>query len=93
MIEHNQVFTKCTDHDVLLYPEVLLALNPNMVPWMTVLGVLGAAIGYLIGGAVYPAAMVPALYGLCIGSVAGILVRILLRSRISREKDPEDPAG
>jgi zinc transporter ZupT len=68
-----------------------LAFNINLVPWMTILGVLGAAIGYLIGGATYPAAMVPALYGLCIGSVAGILVRIVMRARIGREKDPEDP--
>lgn len=70
-----------------------MALNHNLVPWMTILGVLGAAVGYLIGGATYPAAMVPALYGLCIGSVAGIVVRILLRSRIAGKKDPEDPAG
>ncbi len=68
-----------------------MAFNINLVPWMTILGVLGAAIGYLIGGATYPAAMVPALYGLCIGSVAGILVRIVMRARIGREKDPEDP--
>jgi hypothetical protein len=70
-----------------------LAFNPNLVPWMTIIGVLGAAIGYLIGGATYPAAMVPALYGLCIGSVGGILVRIVLRSRTKRDEDPETPAG
>ena len=70
-----------------------MAFNPNLVPWMTIIGVLGAGIGYLIGGATYPAAMVPALYGLCIGSVGGILVRIVLRSRTNREKDPENPAG
>ena len=70
-----------------------MAFNPNLVPWMTILGVLGAAIGYLIGGATYPAAMVPALYGLCIGSVGGILLRIVLRSRTSGKKDPESPAG
>jgi hypothetical protein len=70
-----------------------LAFNPNLVPWMTILGVLGAAIGYLIGGATYPAAMVPALYGLCIGSVGGILVRIILRSRAASKKDPESPVG
>jgi hypothetical protein len=70
-----------------------LAINPNLVPWMTILGLLGAAIGYLIGGATYPAAMVPALYGLCIGSVGGILVRIILRSRAARKDDPETPSG
>ena len=70
-----------------------MAFNPNLVPWMTILGVLGAVIGYLIGGANYPAAMVPALYGLCIGSVGGILVRIILRSRAKRDEDPETPAG
>jgi zinc transporter ZupT len=72
---------------------VLLTLDPNLVPWMTILGVLGAAVGYLIGGAVYPAAMVPALYGLCIGSIAGILVRIVLRSRTKGKKDSEDSSG
>ena len=70
-----------------------MAINPNLMPWMTILGVLGAAVGYLVGGAIYPAAMVPALYGLCIGSVAGILVRIVLRARTGRQKDPENPAG
>ena len=70
-----------------------MAFNPNLVPWMTIIGVLGAAIGYLIGGATYPAAMVPALYGLCIGSMAGILVRIVLRARTGRKEDPENPAG
>jgi hypothetical protein len=70
-----------------------LAFNPNLVPWMTILGVLGAVIGYLIGGATYPASMVPALYGLCIGSVGGIFVRIILRSRAAGKKDPESPPG
>jgi hypothetical protein len=70
-----------------------VAFNPNYLPWMTILGLLGVAIGFLIGGATYPAAMVPALYGLCIGSVGGILVRIVLRVRASKEKDPGDAAG
>jgi len=68
--------------------------NLNYVPWMTVLGVAGAGIGYLIGGASGQQAVVPALYGLCIGSAAGIVVRIVVRARTmrdQRDRDRESP--
>ena len=70
-----------------------MAFNPNYIPWMTILGVLGGAIGFVIGGATFPAGQVPALYGLCIGSAGGILVRIVLRARTGKQKEPEKPAG
>jgi hypothetical protein len=70
-----------------------VAFNPNLMPWMTILALLGAGIGYLIGGGAYPAAMVPALYGLCIGSMAGILVRIFVRYKTVKKKDPEEPTA
>ena len=57
-----------------------MAFNPNYVPWMTVLGLIGAAIGYLVAGqGTGPEATLPALYGLVGGCLAGIVVRIVLR--------------
>lgn len=66
--------------------------NLNYVPWMTVLGVAGAGIGYLIGGGSGQQAVVPALYGLCIGSVAGVVVRIVVRAKSIKnlERQQED---
>ena len=65
-----------------------MAFNLNYVPWMTVLGIVGAGIGYLVGGmGSGPAGMLPALYGLCGGTFAGIVVRILVRYRTSRKAD------
>ena len=72
-----------------------MAFNPNYVPWMTILGLAGAAIGYLIGGGgTGPEATIPALYGLLGGCFAGIVVRILLRrwtmQRIAQERAARD---
>lgn len=78
-----------------------MAFNPNYVPWMSVLGLVGAAIGYLVGGqGTGPEAILPALYGLVGGSLAGIVVRIVLRrwtlqraamdSSAQSSRDPKD---
>ena len=73
-----------------------MAMNPNYVPWMTILGLGGAGIGYAIGGGgTGPEATLPALYGLVGGSLAGIVVHIILRRRsiqkASSAKQPEEP--
>jgi len=67
-----------------------VAFNPNYVPWMSILGVVGAVIGYLAGGGGSgPEATVPALYGLVAGSLAGIVVRIFLRKRTQKRYDAD----
>lgn len=71
-----------------------MAFNPNYVPWMSMLGIIGLGIGYLVGGGGQgPEKMVPALYGLLIGSVAGVVVRIVLRRRFAKRQAAEDPPG
>jgi len=73
-----------------------MAFNPNYVPWMSVLGILGLGIGYLTaggGGCGGPERMVPGLYGLLIGSLIGVVVRMALRRRLTRQKEPKDQHG
>ncbi len=71
-----------------------MAFNPNYVPWMSVLGMLGLGIGYLTaGGGGGPERMVPGLYGLLIGSLIGVVIRMALRRRFARREEPKDPPG
>jgi hypothetical protein len=74
-----------------------MAFNYNYVPWLSILGIIGAVIGYVIGGGSSgPQAMLYALIGLSIGTVTGMLVRIGLRYRDQLSKDPataEDKSG
>ena len=71
----------------------------NFVPWMSLLGALGLAAGYLLGGGSTGAASnIYALYGLGAGSILGIVVRIVVRARTAREApprqaDPKPPEG
>ncbi len=59
-----------------------VAFNPNYVPWMSLLGIIGLGIGFAIGGGrTDPQGMIPPLYGLLIGSVVGVVVRMALRRR------------
>ena len=59
-----------------------MAFNYNYVPWLSFLGIIGAAIGYVVGGGRSgPQAMYFAMVGLLIGTVTGMLVRIGLRYR------------
>ena len=67
-----------------------MAFNPNYVPWMSILGVLGAGVGYLVGpGEDHPEFMIPICCGLVGGSMLGILVRIFLRHRENRKYETE----
>jgi hypothetical protein len=65
-----------------------MAVNCNYVPWLSILGIIGAVIGYVVGGGSSgPRAMYFALIGLVIGTVTGMLVRIGLRYRDRVFKD------
>jgi hypothetical protein len=65
-----------------------MAFNYNYVPWLSLLGIIGAAIGYVVGGGRSgPRAMYFALVGLLIGTVTGMLVRIGLRYRERIDND------
>jgi len=58
---------------------------------MSLLGIGGMATGYLVGGGSNdPQAMVPALYGLVGGCVAGVAVRIVLRRRYMAQRRDEN---
>ncbi len=62
-----------------------LKKNLNYVPWMTLLGLVGAGIGALIGrGGLEQREFIFPLYGLCIGSMLGVGVRIMVR-RMSKD--------
>ena len=72
-----------------------MAFNPNYVPWMTILGPIGAGIGYMVGGGpdAGQAAMAPAIWGLLCGSLAGLLARVMLRrhwERLHRDSSTAD---
>jgi zinc transporter ZupT len=68
-----------------------VALNPNYVPWMSILGIAGMVIGFVIGGgSTDPQGMIPALYGLLAGSFAGIVIRIVVRSKSTRQEKSDD---
>jgi hypothetical protein len=69
----------------------VVLFNPNYVPWMTVLGILGAGVGFLIGGGEGDQAIGTALYGLVAGSLAGIVTRIVLRSMTARKAAGQQP--
>ncbi|HOX45340.1 MAG TPA: hypothetical protein PK668_17220 [Myxococcota bacterium] len=65
-----------------------MAFNPNNVPWLTVVGLLGAGIGFLVGRLMGYAGdpMVPPLYGFCAGMVGGVITRIVVRQRWQRRQ-------
>lgn len=62
-----------------------MAVNPNLIPWLSILGVAGAVVGYLWGRWTACAdPMIPALVGLCAGTFAGLVLRVVLRLRWAR---------
>jgi len=65
-----------------------MALNYNYIPWLSLLGIIGAAIGYVVGGGSSgPQAWYFAMVGLLIGTVTGMVVRIVLRYRERTSKE------
>jgi hypothetical protein len=70
-----------------------MSINPNYVPWFSLLGVIGAGIGYLLseekGG---QGAVVPAMVGLVVGVGIGVAVRIYLKIQSVRAQQKVDPA-
>jgi hypothetical protein len=69
-----------------------VTFNPNYMPWMTILGVLGAGIGYAVGpGGTGPEATLPAIYGLLFGCFAGIVLRVLLRRWTMKRAEQDEP--
>ena len=68
-----------------------MRINLNLVPWMSLLGILGAGIGYLIGPGEGGDPTVPALYGLCVGSMAGIATRLVVRAYTRRHESDKGP--
>jgi hypothetical protein len=64
-------------------------INPNHIPWMTILGVIGLGIGYLAAGSDNDP-KVFALYGLIGGSLLGIVVRVAARYYYVRRQTTDD---
>ena len=70
--------------------------DPRKVPIMTILGVLGLAIGYAVGLGGSKEPMLPAFWGLCIGSLVALIVRFVstwrwmkrIKEQKAHEKDP-----
>ncbi len=62
-----------------------MGLNPNMVPWMGLMGVIGLALAYG-GGLLWevPDPMLPAWWGLIIGVFVGLILRFVFRIRSMR---------
>ena len=52
-----------------------MAVNPRYVPWMTIFAVLGLGLGYGIGTRIHADPLIPAFWGLCIGTVVALGVR------------------
>lgn len=69
----------------------MTATNYNYVPWLSILGIIGAAIGYVTEGGSGPKAMQYALFGLLIGTVLGMIVRTVIRYRDRSQKEMLQP--
>ena len=71
---------------------LVMSINPNHIPWMTILGLVGLGVGYLIGGGSgNPQAMTAGLYGLVGGSLLGIIVRVVARYlRVKKQDEKQD---
>ncbi len=69
-----------------------MGFNPRHVPWMTIIGVAGLVLGYFIGKETATDPMIPAFWGLAIGSGVALVLRTVLTIRWARQmKDKEDP--
>ncbi|MBW2702652.1 MAG: hypothetical protein JRF33_17675 [Deltaproteobacteria bacterium] len=67
-----------------------MGLNPNVVPWMGLMGVIGLALAYG-GGLLWevPDPMLPAWWGLIIGVFVGLILRFVFRIRSMRSSQGE----
>lgn len=69
-------------------------ISSPYIPWYSVLGVLGAGIGYLASGLKSgQEGMYPAMIGLIVGAFAGMIVRIVFRRLNAKqiESDQSSP--
>jgi uncharacterized membrane protein YfcA len=73
-----------------------MAVNPRYVPWMTIFAVLGLVLGYGIGTRTHADPLIPAFWGLCIGTAVALVVRFVLTwrwSKRNRAAPAKQPAG
>jgi len=70
-----------------------VAISVKHVPWMSLMGIAGLGIGFLAGGGrTDPPGLIPALYGLVIGSGVGMVLHVVIRIRtIKRAKTGDSP--
>ena len=68
-----------------------MSLNPNMVPWMGLMGLIGLG-GAYVGGRIMGVAdpMLPAWWGLIIGVFVGLIFRVAFRFRSLKETGGQD---
>lgn len=63
-----------------------MAVNPRYVPWMTIFAVLGLGLGYGIGMRTHADPIIPAFWGLCIGTGVALVVRLVLTWRWTKSQ-------
>jgi predicted membrane-bound spermidine synthase len=68
-----------------------MAWNPTYMPWLTIFGLLGAGIAYLLFGRDHVQPMVPTLYGMLAGTLLGLVITIVVRVR-ARRRASSSPA-
>ncbi len=68
-----------------------MAFNPRNIPWLTLIGVAGLAVGYGVGLLLRIEPMVPAFWGLCAGMVLGMVLRLVLTARWRRRLEHPQP--
>ena len=69
-----------------------MAIGVKHIPWMSLMGMAGLGIGFLAGGGrTDPPGLIPALYGLVIGSGVGMALHVYMRIRTMKREKVEDP--
>jgi len=62
-----------------------MGFNPRNVPWMTIMGVSGLGVGYFIGKSIKADPMIPAFWGLIVGTGMALILRTLLTWKWARK--------